>query len=290
MLVGAAVAGSAPLWWPHFTTLYATLSARMRVRGLVRPMERMSTDSLTAFLNSLATDELVVIKHSLNLPDDEALDINLLKWRISDLSGHKVINWGRKIVAQFSGEPPAIDYHEKLVWAGNGFEVDTDSDCSFLVERRVCEGVFAKTWDGLTIEQREEYLEKASIGRTGAERAAMVSMDGASAVIDLTGEAVRRAGFQFYTRMSQFIAAAGRLVGTTLPFTVYTTASTVVAFLAGPWGLAISGVITVIQYGVFGFPKAKNLAPFIVAVHSLKASRLEEVDSLNAVNRKLGIS
>jgi hypothetical protein len=255
----------------------------------IKPLKRWSSEELFAFITSLPPEQAATIKKSLNLPESEPLTFLKLKWTLSDLSGHTLVNWGRRIVSTFDGSVPEVDYHEKLAWTAKEMRISADAKSSFAVERKICEAVFAEAWNKLSADERRKYLDEVEIGKPGAVRAGLIALDGADLLINGVELGVQRFGFQFYVRMSQLICHVGRLFGATIPFFVYTTASTVIKFLSGPWGWAISGLIAVIQYGVFGFPSAKNLTPFILAVHTLKAARLEEAGVLESVGKQLKV-
>ena len=124
-----------------------------------------------------------------------------------------------------------------LLWAAQENGLDTsDSLSSFLVERRIYENNFAQIWDRLTPQQRTELLNKMQVsGLSDSQKAALVAGSGAAAVTALSAT-VAFSGFAFYTTMSTVIATSAGLLGITLPFGVYSGASSTVAVLSGPIG------------------------------------------------------
>ena len=82
-------------------------------------------------------------------------------------------------------------------------------------------------------------------------------------------------GFAFYTTMSSAIAASTNMIGVTLPFVVYSGASTTVSILSGPVGWAIAALSSagIALYSLT--PDDKEVARMVVSLHLLKAKALE---------------
>ena len=195
-----------------------------------------------------------------------------------DLANHLVWLSSSKLIYLFKDKND-VDYQtEILLWAAEENGVDASGlSSSFLVERLLFEKKFAQIWDRLTTQQRIDLLDTMNVsGLSDNQKAALVAGSGAAAVTALSAT-VAFSGFAFYTTMSTVIATSAGLLGITLPFGVYSGASSTVAVLSGPigWGLAlVAGTGAAIWATA---PDADKTTAFILALHTYKAKRADEI-------------
>jgi hypothetical protein len=77
--------------------------------------------------------------------------------------------------------------------------------------------------------------------------------------------------------MSTVIASVAAWFGITLPFSVYVTASSTVAVLAGPIGWILAGVALAGGALLTGLPDSSQVSAFVMTVNMLKSKKLEQV-------------
>lgn len=166
-----------------------------------------------------------------------------------------------------------VDYHSVVQWVAGKYDVDQqyiDADSTFILERRIMEKVFVRVWDGLTPEQRRQLIAKVD-PKNSLSAGQIANLGGTSALAILAGSTYLT-GFAFYTTMSTAIASAAGWAGLTLPFGVYTTASTTVGFLSGPVGWALIGIGAT---ALIGRAELKETTAFVLQMHGLKVAALE---------------
>ena len=96
-------------------------------------------------------------------------------------------------------------------------------------------------------------------------------MSGTAAASTLAGSALFF-GFAFYTTMSTAIAAIGALLGVAVPWVAFTSASTLVAFLAtNPFGWALLAVGVGASVWLGGANEQKTAA-FVCQINALRAA------------------
>src|SRR5690349_15514309 len=81
-------------------------------------------------------------------------------------------------------------------------------------------------------------------------------------------------GFTFYTSMSVAISVVASSLGLALPFAAYMGASSIVAFLSGPVGWTIAGILGIGGVALSGRANPDKTTAFILQIHSLKAAAL----------------
>lgn len=175
-----------------------------------------------------------------------------------------------------------IKYHETVLWVAEKLKIPPEQvkrASTFEAEREILKQAFAATWDKLNKQQRLELLEridpKGEIPEeTGKDAEALAALGGSAAIATLS-KTVAFYGFGFYTAMSKTIAFAAGIFGLTLPFGVYTSASTIVSVLAGPVGWLLAGVLAVLGAALFGSANVQKAANFILQVHLLKVAALK---------------
>jgi len=249
----------------------------------VAPTIQWQSSDLEIFLSSLGEKESKLINESLGF-EEPTLDNPKIKKEIVSLSSHF-------ITGPYKNKE-TFDYHDIVHWVAKEYDVKTkvlDSASTYKLERIIFEEHFIRLWESLNERQRMEYLKEAYSTDSLEDLAGIVSLSGSAALVALATSA-SLTGFAFYTGMSTFICSAATLLGATLPFSAYMTASSTVAFLAGPAGWILGGLVAIGGLVFLGFPDAKKLAPFVIMTHCLKANRLNEWGHLKTVNRTLQIT
>lgn len=249
----------------------------------VAPTIQWQSSDLEVFLSSLGRKESALINESLGI-DDTNLDLTKIKREVVSRSSHF-------FTGPFKNKE-TFDYHNIVHWVAKEYDVKTkvlDSASTYKLERIIFEEHFIRLWESLNEEQRMEYLKEAYSTDSLEDLAGIASLSGSAALVALA-TSVSLTGFAFYTGMSTFICSAASLLGATLPFSAYVTASSTVAFLAGPAGWILGGLIAIGGLVFLGFPDAKKLAPFVIMTHCLKANRLNDWGHLKSVNRTLQIT
>lgn len=249
----------------------------------VAPTIQWHSTDLEKFLNGLEVKEIKLINESLGF-EGPFLDAVAIKREIVSRSSHF-------LTAPFK-DKEEFDYHDIVRWVGKEYDIKTkalDSASTYKIERLIFEEHFIRLWDSLNEEQRMQYLKEAYSTDSFEDIAGIASLSGGAALAALA-TAVSLSGFAFYTGMSTFICSAASLLGATLPFSGYMAASSTVAFLAGPAGWILGGLIAIGGLVFLGFPDAKKLAPLVIITHCLKANRLNDWGHLRSVNRELKIT
>jgi hypothetical protein len=171
-----------------------------------------------------------------------------------------------------------IDYHDRVKWLCKKMGVAAVVNAStFQLEHAICKEAFAVIWDKLNPAQRLELLQRIDPTGKIADKAKYAEMAGASALAALSAT-VYFTGFAFYTTMSVAMSSAAGFFGLTLPFAAYSSASTVVELLSGPWGWTIAGILA--GAGVISWIGSKVRAspqktlPAVLQLHGLKVAAL----------------
>ena len=134
--------------------------------------------------------------------------------------------------------------------------------------------MFATIWDQLSPENRQALL--AQIDTRGAlkDKAAIATLSG-SGVLAALSTTVYFTGFAFYTTMSTTICAVAGMLNVTLPFAVYTGASSLIHFLAGPIGWALLAIATAAGVALAGRANVTKTVAAISQIHALKVAAVE---------------
>jgi len=170
-----------------------------------------------------------------------------------------------------------IEWHEIVAWTARKAKVDESElrNSSYDVERTLLSKSFADSWDKLDSDQRNSVIQNSELNKiSDQDKAAIVAATGAGALITLNAT-VAMSGFAFYTTMSSAIAASANVIGVTLPFAVYSGASTTVSALSGPvgWSIAALSSAGIALYALT--PDEKEVSRMVVALHLLKSQALE---------------
>lgn len=249
----------------------------------VAPTVQWQSSDLETFLLGLGKKESKLINESLGF-DEAGLDAAKIKKEIVLRSSHALTGPIKN--------KETFDYHDIVYWVAKEYGVKTnvlDAASTYKLERIIFEEHFIRLWDSLNEKQRMQYLKEAYSTDSIEDFVGIASLSGSAALVALA-TSVSLSGFAFYTGMSTFICSAASLLGVTLPFAAYATASSTLAFLAGPAGWILGGLIAIGGLVFLGFPDAKRLAPFVIMAHCLKANRLNDWGHLNSVNRTLQIT
>lgn len=253
--------------------------------GFVLPHEKWKPLHFLEFVASLPNEERLALKKVAGLLDESAT-IRALKSADEDARelqkqalwlSSNIITYPFKSVAEF-------DYHETTKWACAEAGLDKDkvnSLATFHLERELQKLVFAAMWDKLTPQQREALLK--NIDKNGAikDTAAVAAMSG-SAAVALLSATVFFAGFAFYTTMSLTIAAVASAIGVTLPFFIYSGASTIVAVLSGPIGWGVLTLAAIGSLALAGRADVQKTTALVSMLHAMKVQALIE----NGVSEK----
>jgi hypothetical protein len=196
----------------------------------------------------------------------------------------KQLIWVSSSTIMYPFKSDLVDYHSLVQWVARKKGVPKEQVQAlptFELEKKIVEKYFEDLWDRLTPEQRKELLDalEKELGQTIPNKGAMVLMSGGAAIAAL-GVTVGLTGFAFYTTMSVMIYTIGAILGITFPFAVYTSASSVVAVLAGPVGWILAGGAILGGIVWAQLPSVDKTASFIMALHFLKAEAFHEAGLL----------
>jgi uncharacterized protein YaaW (UPF0174 family) len=234
---------------------------------------------LNQFLELLDPKDLLALKQSLQLlPPDATVeqlhgkerDVHEILKQLLWVSSHWVSYY------TFRSEW-WIDYHGLVQWCAQKIGVEkaaVNQLSTFQLERKILEKLFEFLWDKLNEQQRMELLCKLDKDGCIKDKAAMVALTGAAALTALSTTVIL-SGFAFYTTMSTVICTVAGFFGITLPFGVYMTASSTVAFLTGPVGWVVLAVLAAVCLAWLGGANAQKTIPFVIALHCIKVEHLQ---------------
>lgn len=253
------------------------LNPMAKVAPFVKPEENWSADHLFLFLSALPPPALLQIKQSQGMLKKEAVEANLLGPIEDARSIQKQLLWlSSSVFAYPFGDEAALNYHEAVTWVATKAGVDDATlrtGTTFRLEAELHRLLFAQMWETLTPGQRLELLRKLDPNGTIQDGAAITALGGAGALAALSGT-VAFTGFAFYTTMSVTVASVASAVGATLPFAVYTGASTAVGLLSGPVGWAIAGASALGGLALAGRANVRKTAALVAEIHALKVEAL----------------
>jgi len=203
---------------------------------------------------------------------------------IAPLALKKQLIWVSSSTFTYPLKSNAVDYHSLVQWVAKKKGIPKENIQAlptFELEKKIVEKYFQELWDKLTPEQRKELLDRLEkqLGQAIPNKAAIALMGGGAALAAL-GTTVALTGFAFYTTMSVIISGIAAIFGITLPFAVYTTASSTVAVLAGPVGWVLAGGLVLGGVIWSQLPSVDKTASFIMALHNLKAYAFHEAGLL----------
>jgi len=249
---------------------------------------------LNDFLSLVTTEGMLSLKKAAGIVEqNEGTEVLVDRLRDArDVLKH--MDWlSRNVLSyQFSDELN-IDYHSMVDWVAKQMEIPTaglaSANSTFLLERQIQLQMFGQIWDNLDEDQRIELLIKIEQAETDLnsvtndktamaalstrEKAAIVVLSASGAIAALSAT-VAFSGFAFYTTMSVTISSVAGFFGVTLPFAVFTSASSLVAMLSGPVGWAIAAVAIGAGIWLAGGPNAQKVAQLVFQIHSIKIAML----------------
>ncbi|MSR55626.1 MAG: hypothetical protein EXS09_20430 [Gemmataceae bacterium] len=231
------------------------------------------------FITSLPDEERLSVKKSLGLVKENATP-EALKGLSLDMREiqHAFTSATTNIVERLGKDSATHPYHHAVVWLAEISELSESTinvDSTFAIERALMKRVFAELWDKLDGKKRAELLKKIDPNGKIKDHTAVALLGGRSVVAALMVTS-HFAGFALYTAMSTTICTVAGWLGITLPFAVYTSASSIVAFLCGPVGWAILAVAGVVTLAIAGRAERKKTAAFVFQMHLLKVAALKE--------------
>ncbi|MEZ4865633.1 MAG: hypothetical protein R3C14_30255 [Caldilineaceae bacterium] len=246
---------------------------------MVKVKEKWTANHLYEFLNALPDESLLSVKKSLGLVDENA-GVDTLQGKSKDVREiQKQALWiSSNILTYAFRDETLLDYHGLVAWVTEKAEIAPEiiaAKPTFFLERELYKKLFSDLWDKLSIEQRQELLNKIDPNGMIKDRTAIVALSGSGAIAAFSAT-VAFSGFAFYTTMSVAISTVAGLLGATLPFAAYTGASSLAAFLSGPIGWAIAGVAALGGVALAGRANVKKTTAFISQIHALKIAALIE--------------
>lgn len=243
----------------------------------VRAREVWKADHLFDFLSNLPPSARLSMMQELELlPEDAGVD--QLHSRSRDVREiQKQVLWiSSNIFTYPFRDETELDYHQLVRWVAEDAGVD-EKKCgrlsTFALEREIQLQIFAQMWDNLTVEQRAKLLEKIDPHGKIKDRVALTALGGAAA-LGVLSTSVAFTGFAFYTTMAVTISTVAGFFGVTLPFAAYTGASSLVAFLSGPVGWAVMGLVALGGVALAGRANVVKSTAFVCQIHSLKVAAL----------------
>ncbi len=243
----------------------------------VKPRVRWTADHLYEFLNSVPDDGMLSLKKGLGMVDKNAT-LSVLNGKSKDVREiQKRALWiSNNLIAYPFKDETTLNYHELVSWVASysGIKEETIRNAStFTLEREIQKQSFAELWDKMSESQRKIILGKIDPDGHIADKAKIAALGGAAAVAALS-TSVAFFGFAFYSTMSMMISTVAGFLGVTLPFAAYTGASSLVAFLSGPVGLAIVLLAAFGGVALAGRADPKQTAAFVFQIHALKVAAL----------------
>jgi len=249
--------------------------ARAIEETLVHPNWNWSEVETYKFLLKVSEEGMKSLRKSLDMPDPApglSRDKNIAEIQ-------KQVLWvSSNIVTWPFRDATKINQHELTRWVAKEIGVDpwlVDTQPTFILERAVCEKMWANIWDKLTPQQRTELLNKIDPGNKILDRATLLTMGGTAALATLA-TTVYFTGFAFYTTMSVTICTVAGWFGVTVPFAAYAGSSMAIALLSGPVGWALIAVGTAACVVSLGKANVQKTAAFVVQLHLLKVAALQE--------------
>jgi uncharacterized protein YaaW (UPF0174 family) len=248
----------------------------------VTPRVNWSKEELNDFLHELPPEGLLSLKKALEMVDHKA-GLDVLKGPNKDIDEilDKILWVSCNIFEWPFKDKNAIPYHELVQWLAKEAQVDPwiiETQSTFVVERAYQEKLVEAIWDKLNVDQRLELLKKLEESNPAnqiTDKAAIASFSGAGALAALSAT-VYLTSFAFYSTTSIVLCTAAGWFGVTLPFPVYTAASSTIAFLSGPVGWALLAVAAAAGIALAGRANLRKTAAAILQLHALKVAALQK--------------
>jgi uncharacterized protein YaaW (UPF0174 family) len=242
----------------------------------VLPKEKWEREEMLDFLEAVPAPEMLTLKKGMKILGEKATTSDLKGPRQDAREIQKAAMWAESNIFVYPFRRTDFHYHDMVMWMAGKLSVPKKlilSESSFMLEREITKAFFAQLWDKLTEEQRRELLDKIDPDDKIKDKAAIAALGGAAALATLSAT-VAFSGFAFYTTMSVAISTIAGFFGITLPFAAYTGASSLVAFLTGPVGWAVMGLLAVGGVALAGRANQQKTAGFLIQMHMLKVAAL----------------
>ncbi len=243
----------------------------------VKAKDKWSANHLFDFLQALPPIAMLDLKKSQGLLAPDSNEQDLLG---PNLDARSIQDHALRLSSNFFTRPfrdsSTLRYHETVTWVAKKARIPdeyVETSSTFELEKELYKLLFVSHWDNLTPEQRRDLLKKIDLSGSIADASEIALMHGTAALAALK-VAVALKGFAFYTTMSATIATAASAVGVTLPFAVYSSASTVVGALSGPVGWAVLAIAGLGGVALAGRPNIRKTTLLIAQIHAMKIEAL----------------
>jgi hypothetical protein len=196
----------------------------------------------------------------------------------------------KKTIANLNGgilgtDSEKILYHEQIVRpTARNLKLDDSKINTYdtlNLERAIYNKVFEQSWTSLTEDQRINFLQQSKWDLKQNTIVSLAALTGTGILAGLS-EVVSLSGFSFYIGMSQGLFALASSLGITLPFAIYTSASTAIALATGPIGWVAAAVLAVV--GVYEWikrdksTKEADMLKTVLHFHDYKISAMQEAN------------
>lgn len=235
-------------------------------------------------LSTMKALQLVDARANVEALKGKAEDIQRIQERAVWVSANLLTGIWRK--AWPWAKTDQVQYHELCQWVASELQVGGDdaanrdwlirSQPTIILERAICEKLWADTWNRLDQKGRTELLLKLDPDNKLKDKKAGLLAAGGTAALALLGTTEFFAGFQFYVTMSVTLSTVAGWFGVTLPMAAYTGSSSILAFLAGPIGWTMVAVGAATSTYFLGKADLPKTAALIVQIHVIKAAHLQE--------------
>lgn len=284
-VVRSIVGGSFAIASPKLFATDVQTEDFSKLARYVQPKVSWSHAELNDFLDVLPDSGLISMMKALQLlPHDES-DYEIPNRDVAIKSIKTQMLWySSNIIAYPVRSEERINYQSLVKWVASQLRVDqwiVDTQPTLVIERAIQEQLFVELWDKLNVDQRKELLKVVDADGYIANHGAVAALGGAGALAALS-LTVHLTGFAFYTTMSTVICTVAGFFGVTLPFAVYTGASSIVAFLSGPVGWALLAVAAAAGVALAGRANPQKTAAAICQIHSLKVAALQAANEGDA--------
>lgn len=270
-------------------------AAREFCESYVRTERNWTEIEFFKFVHAMSNEERLSVMKALQLVDaratvgvlsGKAADVQKIQEKAVWVSANILTGIWRK--AWPWAKADQVQYHELCQWVANELQVGGDDEAyrdwltrsqpTIILERAICEKLWADTWNKLNQKERTDLLLKLDPDNKLKEKKAGLLAAGGTAALALLGTTEFFAGFQFYVTMSVTLSTVASWFGVTLPMAAYTGSSSILAFLAGPIGWTMVAVGAATSTYFLGKADPQKTAALIVQIHVIKAAHLQEAD------------
>lgn len=152
-----------------------------------------------------------------------------------------------------------LNYHDELVSPiSDVIGIDdefTNKKSTYEIEQAILRKSVADKWDMLSEYRREHFIKNSKWELSTDDKRAILAFTGVALVMAI-GFAVKIAGFAIYTGLTSAMAALAGLIGVTIPFSIYTIATTFASF---SFALIPIFLILLAALGVFFWLRPKSV-------------------------------